>query len=318
MDISTISQDFKNALAESDCFEKTSLFFLRNDDGALYRYEIQTDDNVKNTLLENLGNQLCSNSFLRNELCDYDIVSHSKGSIGIIDLDNDEAIKAIVDSLTDEESVSHTTSGMDETAFSDYVVEIGGDEHFYQAIGSITTTSKLKKFGFFGNLNDNKLKSIDEDVIGLNQFVDTFVIDRKLLMVIGTQGFERVFGMKERFAEKATEALSAPTILSHIEGETLKQISAKTESGGRIARRIAKIMQDEKRLEDFFANREKYKAILENESHPYAKKFIGVHFDPVTGKLCSDYGKEENLINFISDACYMAEVSGHQGYDGAR
>lgn len=298
--------------------KRVKIYVLRTKESPTEIYELEADDEVKTSILKILTEQFDRKSFLEKTVVEYDPVIQKNDTHKLIKANAFISVEEAVANLVHKSNLSHTLDDLDENSFSDYMVEFKYNENTYMALGSFASVSRTKKFGWFGNLTDNKLKSLDKDgVVGLNSRIDSLIVGDEI-QIYGVQGFERVFELKKVFTDEAKKTLSKENVKKYISAEVLARLSENINNGGRLARRLAKLRNDEERLDAFFNNIDKIARIVGNVNHPNFKKMPDVTYDSVNKVLSVPTGKEEQLINVLSDSGYIAEVSGYKGWDSGR
>lgn len=306
-------------MKQKDFDQYVKVFLLRKKSDQTEIYKLQADKEVKHSLMMIIQDQYDSRKFQDMGIHHYDPVFTKTDVHHLLDTKKYKSIGSIVNHLVEKAHLNHTTKGIHEKHFTDYMLEFTIEGTVYQAFGSFTSISKMAKCGWFGNLTNDKLKSLDKDgIVGINSRIDTLVIGSEDILIHGIQGFERVFELKKLFATEAAKTLAEPVFQKHIHEDVFSQLKNKIANGGRIARRLSKLRNDKKRLSDFFLNIEKLANIVGNQNHKNIQKFADVDYDKVSKKLFVPEGKEEQLLNVIADGNYLAEVSGHTGYDEGR
>lgn len=296
-----------------------SLYLLNTRSNPTEIYKVETDEGIKETLFDIINSQYDSKRFQDKTIEEYDPVMMKRDTHQHLLANQYDSIWDVVKLLIDKPLINHTTNGILVGHFSDYMVEFTIDDEIYHAIGSFASVARMKKFGVFGNLSDNRLKSLKKDgVVGLNGQIDALVIGKHDILIHGAQGFERVFELKKLFSDEARKTLDSRNFKKHITKEVLENFDKSVNNGGRIARRLTKLRNNESRLDDFFTNIDKLSEIVGNSKHKNFKKFDSVMYDSQSQKLAVPACKEEQLLNIITDANYRAEVSGHIGYDEGR
>ena len=317
--IKELSDRFNEFSKRPDFDEYMSLYLLNTRSDPTAIYEVETDKEIKETLFDIISSQYDSKRFQDKVIEAYDPVMMKSDTHQHLLANQYDSIWTVVNLLINKSQINHTSKGVLVEHFSDYMVEFSIDSETYHAFGSVASVAKMKKFGVFGNLTNNKLKSINKDgVVGLNRQIDVLVIGKQDILIHGSQGFERVFELKNLFSEEAKQTLNSSDFRKYITKDVLDNLRKIVDNGGRIARRLTKLRNDEERLEDFFANIDKLTQIVGNPQHKNFKKFDAVTYEPKSQKLSVPAGKEEQLLNIITDANYRAEVSGHIGYDEGR
>ncbi|MDR3240592.1 MAG: DUF4868 domain-containing protein [Lactobacillaceae bacterium] len=317
--ISEISGKINKFVETLNYQQNVKLYLLRTRAAPTEIYQIQANDDVKSTVMEIIQSQYDSRRFQDKPIAEYDPVIEKNDTHKIISASQYPTIQEIVKALIDKNELNQTTAGKSETEFSDYMVEFEMEGERYTAIGSFGTVLKTQKFKWFGNLTDNKLKKLDKNgMVGLNSKIDSLIIGDATILIHGVQGFERVFELKALFSKEAKKTLNTTDFQKYISQDVLTRLESQTNNGGRLARRLTKLRNNQTRLDDFFKNINKVSEIVGNKDHPNFKKFADVIYDTKNKILSVPNGKEEQMLNVLSDANYSAQVSGHIGYDESR
>lgn len=217
INLAKLSQKITQFISTSGFEMKVKLFLLKTRATPTEIYQIQADDSVKSEMMLIVQEQYDSSQFQQKEVVEYDPVIEKNDTHKVIQANEYQSIQTAVENLIKKEKLNQTTNGVDEKQFSDYIIEFEIDNKKYSAIGSFSTVSKMKKFGWFGNLTDNKLKSLDKDgVVGLNGKIDSLIIGNETILVHGVQGFERVFELSKLFSSEAKKTLSSVNFAKHI------------------------------------------------------------------------------------------------------
>lgn len=314
-----LSEKFEKFMQQANFEEKVAVYLLRTRATPTQVIKLEADNSVKNQLFHLICAQYHRPNFQEKSIVPYDPVVEKNETHKLIYADSYEVVQQTVAEILDENHILHSTNGWDESQFSDYMIQFVIDGIKYSAIGGFSTVKKIKKLGVFGNLTDNRLKNVSkEGIVGLNGEIHSVIIDSSEILVHGVQGFERVFELKKVFSSEAKRTLDEPYFKKYVSGDVIDQLIQHVGTGGRMARRLTKLRNDPSRNTDFFRHMSTVKKILANPNHPNKGKFPDVIIDVKTGMLYVPRGKEEQLINLISDGSYIAEVSEHAGYDEAR
>ncbi|WP_261806794.1 DUF4868 domain-containing protein [Lapidilactobacillus luobeiensis] len=319
INLEDLSRTF-NSFVKQDTFDQNiSLYLLNTRSDPTEIYQIEADSNIKTRIFSIITDQYDSRRFQEKEITDYDPVVTKNDTHQQLLATQYDSVWSVVSALTNKPELNHTSKGVPEERFSDYMVEFSINGVIYHAIGSFSSISKMRKIGIFANFNNNKLKQLKKDgFVGLNSRIDTLEIGGQNILIHGSQGFERVFELKKLFSKEAKRTLESENFIGHVTKESLDNMGKTVTNGGRIARRLTKLRNDESRLNDFFVHIDKVNDIVGNQNYKNFKKFDSVAYDSKTKKLSVPAGKEEQLLNIISDGNYRAEVSGHVGYDEGR
>ena len=160
------------------------------------------------------------------------------------------------DSLKDENVLTDLNS-MPVGEITFYSIKISTDTNSIHLFRQFTKLKNLRK-GFFARIWDNELKVLDDDLVGIDNFIDLVHWNDEIL-ILNHIALERIMEYKSYFLEQVAEAINLIKSKNII--ENIEEFERDCLNDIRIAKRFTQMMSKE-RLPLFFENYEKVPEIV--------------------------------------------------------
>nr|DAX62251.1 MAG TPA: protein of unknown function (DUF4868) [Caudoviricetes sp.] len=188
-------------------------------------------------------------------------------------------------------------------AFSDLQNSI--DIKFFRRI---TKFKKLSSQGIFAWFSGETLNRIEQEIIGIDGFVDIICINNQVVYVLNHIALERVFDLAAQFDEKAHEAIEALREIGKI--KNFDQFEDDCLNDKRFIKILSKLSKDNTNFESAFSNFQNIREVID---------LFELEIDIIEGKdpMLRYEGKYQlmDFLRIIQDSYYKSLIRERAGID---
>jgi len=317
LDLKKLKNNLEDWKRQESYASNVQLALLKIENNIAILHTVESELEVQKSLFELVFKNFNTEKKVSKEIMDYDPVVLKDNSLFSMNISQSPFIGIKNINVFDDWDIS-VPSNYKETDYLSYVIKLrglmAGEDVFFvgkfQGIGKI----QQRKYMFYGNLSEDRLKKFEEDnIFGLNSDLE-FLVYRDIVIGQRKPVFEKIFGFQDIFSEKAEEAIDVIKTFNRI--QNIDNLKEKAKRDTRISRRLTKIVARRDRMEAFFNNAEKINEVLTSENLKH--KFNEVQLDPNTGEIIYTDKSAHQVLTLIADTAYKAIVSGFEDIDGSR
>lgn len=208
MSFTEILELINRALAEENCaFIKLYFLAKRNlrDGKAYHVYKAPISEELNRQLLELIKSSII-NQTSNASLIEYNFMGTADETIEYIASDKIVECAKILTALSETQTIKHFTNELDMTKIDFYCFEFIYDNKIIHCFRQFSKMKKLRKNGIIMSIFEDKLISIDENIISIDGQLDIIKLDSQLF-ILNHIALERIFSFRDFVIENAESML---------------------------------------------------------------------------------------------------------------